>query len=72
MSFGHPRGQRRAPGASVELDLAGGDAEAISDGLSTLAATVNDTIGLFDLGRRPERRFAVGDARQSAKRARHL
>ena len=47
--------------------------QAISDGLSTLAANRRrQLIGLLDLGRRPERRFAFGDARQPAKRAHHL
>ena len=45
--------------------------QAISDGLSTLAANRRrQFVGLVDLRRKPERRLALGDARQSAKRAR--
>ena len=47
--------------------------QAISDGLSTLAADRRrQLVGLLDLGRKPERRLALGHARQSAKRAVHL
>ena len=39
----HSRGQRGAPRAGLELDLAGRDQQAISDGLATLAQTVDDS-----------------------------
>ena len=69
--LGDPRRQRGAGGAGHDIDRAGGRAagdrrrpcDAGADGQRQLVV-------LLDVGRDAERRFALGDARQSAERAR--
>ena len=73
VDFDHPRGQRRAPGAGLELDLPGGGAA--GDFRRVDDARPNrrrQFIDLLDLGRQPERRLALRHARQPAKRAHNL
>ena len=71
--FRHPGGQRRAPRAGLELNLAGGDPAGdlrrIDDARPNRRRQFIDH---FDLGRRPERRLALRHAGQSAKRAHNL
>ena len=68
--FGHSRGQRGAPEQVSTSTSQAATQQAISDGLATLAADRRrQFIGHVDLRREPERRLALGDARQSANRA---
>ena len=65
-----PRGQRRAARAGLELHFAGGDAAGdIRRAFDARPDRQRQRVGLLDLRRKPERRVALGDARQSGERA---